>query len=163
MTTLKDVKGYLKNNDWEALDNVNNLKEIINRRSLYHLTLLHDVIKSKNRSLSSCCNNENNLFSKGNIIFLIEKGADLEAKEINGNTPLHTAVTENVDKSILTALIYTKHWECGDSCNCGFKALHIKNKSDKTPIELEYINKDNWQLLYMEGSYISIYNLALLS
>ena len=161
MTTLKDVKGYLQNNELEALKNVNNLKEIINRRSLYHLTLLHDIIKSKNRSLS-CCNNQNNLFSKENIIFLIEEGANLEAKEINGNTPLHTAVTENVDKSILTALIYAKHWECGDSCNCGFKALHIKNKSDKTPIELENVNIGNWQLLFMEGLYIDLQSFSKL-
>ena len=163
MATVSDVKQLLQNEKYEELEQLDNLKEIINRQSnLYLWTILHEIIKSNSRRGGCCLSQKpddcNDLLTVENIEFLIKAGAKLDVREINGDTPLHTAVTNRVDESILEALINTKHndndKDCEQPCRCGRKALQIANKSGKTPIEIECIPASCLQKLNLEGEWI---------
>lgn len=129
-------------------------------------TPLHRLIK-KNNTVCLCksCNKQNgsseNLSEE--IKELIEKGAEQFRKEINGDTPLHTAVLQNENEDVLEALIETKHNKnkC-ENCTCGQEVLKMKNNSGKTPRQFEYASEKTLKLLSMKGK-INYLNLRIYS
>ena len=153
--TYSDVKRELVDGNYEGLKKLDNWgPDFINGKSdITNLTLLHKIIKSKKKNIGCCCSGSSqndNLCTAENIKFLIEEGARLDLKEINGDTPLHTAVSVGVDTTILDVLINTKHKDC-EQCRCGQVALQTKNNLNKTPIEIDYISDSCFQKLNLEG------------
>ena len=162
--TRRLLKKELRDGHYEELKTWDNFKNLINEKlTIYYLTLLHEIIKSKKSIGHSCCclsgSTENvELCTAENIKFLIEEGARLDIQEINGDTPLHTAVAIGVDSTILDVLINTKHNDCElEPCRCGQKALQIQNNSNKTPIEISYISVSCLQKLNLEGNYNTLF------
>ena len=159
--TLDDLKNELKKDcDIEKKREIitkfrPGLKDIINKKNnIQQWTLMHNIIKSKSNKVCNKCRapENDNLCTVENIKLLIEEGAKLDNQEINGDTPLHTAVAIGVDSAIIDALINTKHKDCGqEPCRCGQKALQIQNNSNKTPLEIDYISESCLQQLVLEG------------
>jgi len=73
------------------------------------------------------------------VLELIEKGADTEARNEWGNTPLHTACCYN-NNEIVLALI-EKGADIEARNNIGWTPLHIACHNGKTEIALKLIEK----------------------
>ena len=93
------------------------------------------------------------------VKYLIQLGADPIKIMSNGDTPLHTAVSLNVDIQIIKDLLTTKHLfgECTKTpkgCHCGFEALKKKNLIDDFPKD-QAIDKETRKLLHAQGKIIN--------
>ena len=131
------------------------------QENVNHWTKLHKLIKENNKVCCDKCGCNKKLLATEELCEQIKdqikKGTDPCLKEINGDTPLHTAVLENEHVDVLKALIHTKHENCkkADNCTCGQKALKIENNSKRTPRQLEYVSTETLKFLNMEGKIIT--------